>query len=198
MAATKKTTETKPRVKASTKAATKGSIAQTVADDNHSKSVNLFINKVGLGPLQAFQLEQELYNMAIARYNRLKSANPPSWQIPLFCNIYSSLVDRIFNILTVRVPELKDSYDEGRISSQQLCSFKDVELEVETWTSLKCKYASTNTGERIDYRPVTTLYVCRRCQHTRIYYDEVQVRCADEPATLFFECCNCRARWRKD
>lgn len=38
---------------------------------------------------------------------------------------------------------------------------------------------------------------CEMCGHTEAWFTEVQIRSADEPATLFFCCCNCKYRWRE-
>lgn len=32
---------------------------------------------------------------------------------------------------------------------------------------------------------------CEKCGHGQAYFKEVQIRSADEPATLFFRCCKC-------
>ena len=34
------------------------------------------------------------------------------------------------------------------------------------------------------------------CGHNEAYYKEIQIRSADEPATIFYCCCKCRHRWR--
>jgi DNA-directed RNA polymerase III subunit RPC11 len=38
---------------------------------------------------------------------------------------------------------------------------------------------------------------CEKCGHNEAFFTEVQIRSADEPATLFFCCANCRYRWRE-
>lgn len=39
---------------------------------------------------------------------------------------------------------------------------------------------------------------CPECQHDRAYYEEFQTRSADEPATIFYTCANCRHKWKQD
>jgi DNA-directed RNA polymerase III subunit RPC11 len=36
------------------------------------------------------------------------------------------------------------------------------------------------------------------CDSTKAYCAQVQLRSADEPATLFFKCAECQLRWRQD
>lgn len=35
------------------------------------------------------------------------------------------------------------------------------------------------------------------CRHDQAYFQEVQIRSADEPATLFFRCTKCAVNWRE-
>jgi len=37
---------------------------------------------------------------------------------------------------------------------------------------------------------------CEKCGHHEASYTEVQIRSADEPATVFYCCCACKHRWR--
>jgi DNA-directed RNA polymerase subunit M/transcription elongation factor TFIIS len=38
---------------------------------------------------------------------------------------------------------------------------------------------------------------CPECAHDKAYFHEMQTRSADEPATLFFKCVNCKFKWRE-
>lgn len=39
--------------------------------------------------------------------------------------------------------------------------------------------------------------VCPNCAHREAYFKEVQTRSADEPATIFYRCCNCKHQWKE-
>eukprot|EP00892_Ulva_mutabilis_P000818 jgi/Ulvmu1/10737/UM068_0025.1 len=39
---------------------------------------------------------------------------------------------------------------------------------------------------------------CGNCEHNEAYFLEIQIRSADEPATIFYRCTHCAARWRDD
>jgi DNA-directed RNA polymerase III subunit RPC11 len=47
-----------------------------------------------------------------------------------------------------------------------------------------------NIGNKINAK-------CEKCGHNEAYMNEVQIRSADEPTTLFFVCCSCRHNWRE-
>lgn len=38
---------------------------------------------------------------------------------------------------------------------------------------------------------------CPKCSYHQAYFMEIQIRSADEPATLFFKCVQCGHRWRE-
>ena len=39
---------------------------------------------------------------------------------------------------------------------------------------------------------------CSKCGHDRAYYQQLQIRSADEPMTTFYKCTSCGTRWRED
>ncbi|DBA76105.1 hypothetical protein WJX77_011293 [Trebouxia sp. C0004] len=38
---------------------------------------------------------------------------------------------------------------------------------------------------------------CEKCGYHQAYFNEIQIRSADEPATLFFKCVKCGNQWRE-
>mmetsp|Transcript_14589 Transcript_14589/g.42684 ORF Transcript_14589/g.42684 Transcript_14589/m.42684 type:complete len:110 (-) Transcript_14589:439-768(-) len=38
---------------------------------------------------------------------------------------------------------------------------------------------------------------CPKCAYHQAYFMEIQIRSADEPATIFFKCVSCAHRWRE-
>lgn len=42
-----------------------------------------------------------------------------------------------------------------------------------------------------------TSCVCEKCGNNEAWFNEVQIRSADEPATLFYCCTKCGHRWRE-
>ncbi|KAK9791406.1 hypothetical protein WJX73_008287 [Symbiochloris irregularis] len=38
---------------------------------------------------------------------------------------------------------------------------------------------------------------CPKCSHPRAFFQEIQTRSADEPATLFFRCEGCAHQWKE-
>ncbi|KNE68365.1 transcription factor S [Allomyces macrogynus ATCC 38327] len=36
---------------------------------------------------------------------------------------------------------------------------------------------------------------CPKCENPRAFFQQIQIRSADEPMSLFFKCCNCDHTW---
>ena len=45
--------------------------------------------------------------------------------------------------------------------------------------------------------PASAAVTCPKCSYHQAYFMEIQIRSADEPATLFFKCVQCAAQWRE-
>lgn len=43
------------------------------------------------------------------------------------------------------------------------------------------------------------LAICPKCENTRAYFMQIQIRSADEPSTIFYKCCRntCGHQWRE-
>ena len=39
---------------------------------------------------------------------------------------------------------------------------------------------------------------CTKCGNDHAYYQQLQIRSADEPMTTFYKCTDCGTRWRED
>jgi len=50
--------------------------------------------------------------------------------------------------------------------------------------------------EWADVDQIETL--CPKCSHTKAYYKMIQIRSADEPATVFYKCASCDHRWNEN
>ena len=78
---------------------------------------------------------------------------------------------------------------------------------ISTFLSLKERKAQKNTSTtRRAAPPVVAdekndsnnkLFTCRNCSSNDIIWTQKQIRSADEAMTLFFECQNCKCRWKQ-
>jgi len=79
------------------------------------------------------------------------------------------------------------------------CSYQyAVERRVATGLHLEKKEVAEVLQEEGAWKGVpTTAAPCEKCGHNEAYFKEVQIRSADEPATVFYKCCKCTHTWRE-
>ena len=60
---------------------------------------------------------------------------------------------------------------------------------------IKDMLSSSQVAKGADIRAVAN-EACPKCSHPTARYHSLQIRSADEPETIFFECEGCRHKWR--
>ncbi len=77
------------------------------------------------------------------------------------------------------------------------CGYKSdsAELKIKV-RSAKEKETKLDVVEKEEEVHSSAEQKCPKCGHEKAYYWEIQMRAADEPATLFFRCQKCRHTWR--
>ena len=63
-----------------------------------------------------------------------------------------------------------------------------------TMIELKMKRDKSRLSTNIEAS--TDLFICKKCKSKKCTYYEMQVRSADEPATIFITCLDCGKNWR--
>jgi len=66
-------------------------------------------------------------------------------------------------------------------------------LQVHTDTCL----AYVMTSHAVGHPFLAAAATCEKCGYHQAYFNEIQIRSADEPATLFFKCVKCGNQWRE-
>ncbi|KAJ3680157.1 hypothetical protein LUZ60_016435 [Juncus effusus] len=56
-----------------------------------------------------------------------------------------------------------------------------------------------NAADAKRFAKKTSGVSCEKCHHDEAYYEQMQTRSADEPETIFYQCCNdkCNHHWRE-
>ena len=161
--------------------------------------VNLFETKGPMTNIQARRLESAFFNQAMLNYIKATGHSSPGWGVYVFRTLYNSLCDRVWCLLTESSwgdRTLLDKYIATNTGSDEIVNMTDRSINKEKWAIIDKEYLLKEQSSVKVYRPTTTLYRCRYCHTSKAFYDEVQTRCADEPATIFLECVNCNKAWR--
>ncbi|EGF83763.1 hypothetical protein BATDEDRAFT_8263 [Batrachochytrium dendrobatidis JAM81] len=54
-------------------------------------------------------------------------------------------------------------------------------------------FGGEGSWENVDQTDAT----CPKCEHSRAFFMQIQIRSADEPMSIFFRCCKCANQWRE-
>ena len=81
------------------------------------------------------------------------------------------------------------------------CSYVyNIVQELSNYTFYENKQVDSVLGGKEAWENVAkTDATCKKCENDKAYFKEIQIRSADEPATLFFKCSNinCGFEWRE-
>ena len=83
----------------------------------------------------------------------------------------------------------------------RICSYQyNINREIVNKTFYDKKQIDAVLGGKEVWENVAkTDATCKKCENDKAYFKEIQIRSADEPATLFFKCSNieCGYEWRE-
>ena len=96
--------------------------------------------------------------------------------------------------------ELRENLLFNKLSCQEVLEKDENELlsesekkKREDYYNYTLKASHTSIGEN---RIITNMYKCHKCGNRNISYTQIQIRSADEPMTVFYNCLTCGASWR--
>lgn len=126
-----------------------------------------------------------------------------SWKAPRFGRLYRNLATCLLaNLEGASAPDVQNMRFLGRLIDgeflpEQAAAMSAVQMFPELWKDVVDE--SMRMNERVvDEKPeaMTTQFKCGKCKKRECIYQEVQLRSADEPMTLFITCLNCGHRWK--
>ena len=161
--------------------------------------INQMISRSELKEPYIKDLEIGVFNWCIEKCDTLKIAK--NWKNPKFVSLYKE------KAISVAANILPDSYvgnsrlvkrlEEKEFKPHDIPFMKPQNVYPEKWAE------TLDTKMKKDMRvfeekPVamTNEYKCGKCKKRECIYQELQVRSADEPMTLFFTCLNCGHKWK--
>lgn len=169
------------------------------SNDNRNISrhrvLNMFIDNCQLSPELAKDIELKVYNYA-------KSTSVDSGD-QTYVSAGDLYMDKIYHLYNNLLPGnsngnnyLRAEVLSGRITTDQLPVLSPSETFPQRWKRMNDKSdytARQNLGMSIE--GVSDLFQCPKCYKSSCKYFERQVRCSDEPMTIFITCVNCGHRW---
>ena len=146
-------------------------------------------------------IEQGVYNYCIEM--SIQSDVIPRWDNQVFRNMYINKVRSIYTNLKKQsyvnnnnfIAKLKN----GDIDPYQIAYMKPYEIFPEQWEKVREEeYQKNKLLYLTKPEAMTDIHKCKRCKKRETSYFELQIRSADEPATMFITCVNCGNQWTKN
>ncbi len=146
------------------------------------------------------ELERGIYNWAIERANQDRVMK--NWSNPRFAQLYAgkarSVVVNLDPDSYVGNQRLRERLLQDReVPADRLAHLPPENVFPERWR--ECLDMKLRRDEHVfEEKPeaMTDQYKCGKCKKRETIYQELQLRSADEPMSLFITCLNCGHRWR--
>lgn len=152
-----------------------------------------FRQMTGLSDIQARDMEIGVFNHAIETADRRRVMR--SWKDHRFASLYRNKA--ISLMCNLQNPKLLARLQENEFKPHDLAFMKHDNMCPDMWTELIDQKMRREENMLNTRRAVmTTQFTCGKCKKNECSFYEMQTRSADEPMTIFVNCCNCGNRWR--
>jgi DNA-directed RNA polymerase subunit M/transcription elongation factor TFIIS len=147
-----------------------------------SEKPNFFIN-----------LEKGIFNFAIKEATSRKIIK--KWENPFFVQLYTDRLRTIF--MNLKNPTFQNMILTEDIEPHTIAFMTHHEMNPERWeTLIQQKILRDKSKLTTNIEASTDMYKCKKCKSKRCTYYELQIRSADEPATIFVTCLDCGKHWK--
>ena len=137
-------------------------------------------------------LEKGIFNYALKEADQRKVIK--KWDNPLFVQIY---IAHLRSIKTNLNAEILKQIADGSVKPHQVAFMTHHELNYEKWSSLiDAKIKRDKNKFEVNMSASTDTFTCRKCKGNQCVFYTQQVKCADEPETIFVTCLTCGNRWK--
>jgi len=159
----------------------------------------IFERELGLGALEAQDLEIGVYNSAIEAARAFPFA--AAWACPLFNEAYRAKARSVFANLKgsghVRNPRLAERMARREFLPHDVAAMTPDQMFPEAWSDvLEREVLRNSAAYEVTMQAMTDVYTCGKCKQNRCTFHELQTRRADEGSTTFVRCLNCGNRWK--
>ena len=158
-------------------------------------SIEMFSEMLDISHDDCVELEIGIYNTAIKRSKEVKIIC--AWRNRDFTRMYDNICVTILSNIRSPSSRLAQRLKDGEFAPSKLADMTPQEMMPELWKPLIDKTIWRNEHV-LEERPaaMTDSFKCGKCKKRECTYQELQLRSADEPMTIFVTCLNCGHRWR--
>lgn len=138
-------------------------------------------------------LEKGIFNYAIKEATSKKIIK--KWENKAFVQLYTDRLRTVF--LNLKNAEFRELVLTDNIEPHVIAFMTHQEMNPNRWNSLiQQKVLRDKSKLTTNIEASTDMYTCKKCKSKRCTYYELQIRSADEPATIFVTCLDCGKHWK--
>jgi DNA-directed RNA polymerase subunit M/transcription elongation factor TFIIS len=140
----------------------------------------------------ALNLEKGIFNYSLKEAEQRKVIK--KWDNAFFVQIYLS---HLRSIMTNLSAEILKQIEDGDIKPHQFAFMTHHEMRPDRWATLiDAKIKRDKNKFEVNMAASTDTFTCRKCKKNQCVFYTQQIRCADEPETIFVTCLSCGNRWK--
>ena len=169
--------------------------------DLRQKFIEQVLERTSLNDAHAKDLEVGVFNWCIDQCDKIKT--PKNWKNPRFVIMYKdkarSIIVNIQPGSYVNNSRLLERLKEKEFSPHDIPFMQPQNVFPEKWAAvLDAKMKRDMHVFEEKPKAMTNEFKCGKCRNSKreCVYQELQVRSADEPMTLFITCLNCGHKWK--
>ena len=161
--------------------------------------VTLLKERSELKEIEAKDMEIGIYNWALKYADQVRVVK--NWKVQRFISIYMDKARSVFSNLDpasyVQNNRLLARLKESEFLPHEVPFMTPDAIFPEKWKQIIDERMKRELNV-FDEKPqaMTNQFKCGKCKKRECIYQELQLRSADEPMTLFITCLNCGNRWR--
>lgn len=142
----------------------------------------------------ATKLEKGIFNYAIKEANSRKIIK--KWENVYFAQLY---LDRLRSVYTnLKNEDLLGQIHSGEILPQSVAFMTHQEMNPDHWkTMIEQKTKRDASKFTNNLHATTDMFTCKKCKSKKCSHVELQIRSADEPATIFITCLDCGHHFKR-
>jgi DNA-directed RNA polymerase subunit M/transcription elongation factor TFIIS len=167
-----------------------------------NRASNKIKQYLDLSDFQTSNLEKSIFNWSIDQCTY--TGIFPGMNNNVFLNIYN---DKFVSVLSNLDPHnylnnhgrLLKKIIDGTLLPHELASMEPYDMNPDKWMPIiNAKLSKERSMLDANIEAKTDLFKCGKCKGRKCSYYEMQIRSADESATIFVTCLNssCRNKWR--
>lgn len=138
-------------------------------------------------------LEKGIFNYAIKEATSKKIIK--KWENSAFVQLYTDRLRTVY--MNLKNSEFRELILTDCIEPQTIAFMTHQEMNPKRWYLLiQQKILRDKSKLTTNIEASTDMYTCKKCKSKRCTYYELQIRSADEPATIFVTCLDCGKHWK--